>query len=149
MSSERLHHHFVNSSYIQRKKMQQIRGSHVTEGIKPCWIVYIHRLLQGMCHGSFGQRRQEVVPEHASLTIPYTIWQAVCTRCPELRLKWFLCLKIHERFSDIIVTYCRRICFLKWFFFSLTEKQICYTVIYVYYWIVIIMEDTTCYYCYI
>lgn len=44
-----------------------------------------------------------------------------------MHLKWFLCLKINERFSDIVVTYCRRICFLKWFlFFSYRETKMLY-----------------------
>lgn len=115
MTSERLHHHFVNSSYIQRKKMQQIRCSHVTEGIKPCRIPGKHRLLQDMCRGSFGQHRQEVVREHASPNIPNTIWQAVCTRCTACACKCFLCLNIHQCFSVIIVTYCRLVCL---FFFK-------------------------------
>ncbi len=56
-----------------------------------------------MCCGSFGQHRQEVVREHASPTIPITIWQAVCTRCTACAWKCFLCLNIHQCLSDIIV----------------------------------------------
>lgn len=63
---------------------------------------------------------------------------------------FFLCLKIHQCFSDIVVTYCRLFCFLiDFFIFSNWEIKMLYC--YIYYWIlvVIIMEDITCYYCFI